>query len=71
MDEPEVREMYRQLAIGDYDERYVIPRAHPEVGVDPFGMQGSCGIDFAAAAPKDVGTPLPMVVKHDPRGEQA
>jgi len=41
--------MYRQLAIGDYNDRYVIPKApaHPEVGGDPLLQQGSCGLDFA------------------------
>jgi nitrate reductase beta subunit len=73
MDETELHEMYRQLAIGDYDERYVIPRRHAEAGTDPFGAQGSCGLDFtqqARSAP-EAGTPLPMVVRHDPRGRQA
>ena len=67
MDEAELREMYRQLAIGDYDERYVIPRTHAEARPDPAGMQGGCGLPFAGA---DEGVQLPMVTHHDPRGKQ-
>nr|WP_281245221.1 nitrate reductase subunit beta [Raineyella antarctica] len=42
----EVEDMYRLLAIADYDERYVIPTTHGEIGramaaVDPMG----CSLD--------------------------
>ncbi len=37
------------VAIGDYDDRYVIPKRHGEVSPDAFAEQGSCGIDFSAA----------------------
>ena len=56
----ELRELYRLLAIAKYDERYVIPPAHPElIGETPMtGLQGACGFsgasgcgpEFAAAA---------------------
>jgi nitrate reductase beta subunit len=48
MEPEEMDAMFRQIAIGDYNERYVIPKAHPEIGVDPNALQGSCGLDFAA-----------------------
>ena len=35
------------VAIGDYDERYVIPKRHGEASPDAFAEQGSCGIDFS------------------------
>jgi nitrate reductase / nitrite oxidoreductase, beta subunit len=46
--EPEDMElMFRQVAIGDYDDRYVIPKAHPEAGdLDPGALQGSCGLEW-------------------------
>src|SRR5688572_6281739 len=49
----EVEEMFRMVAIGDYDDRYVIPKRHGEVSPDAFAEQGSCGIDFSnvTAAP--------------------
>jgi len=43
----ELEAMFRQVAIGDYDDRYVIPKAHPEAGADPSALQGSCGLSFA------------------------
>ena len=41
----DVEDMYRLLAIGKYEDRYVIPKAHTELaGV--LEQQGSCGLDF-------------------------
>jgi nitrate reductase beta subunit len=53
MEPAELEEMFRQVAIGDYDERYVIPRRHGEASPAAYAEQGSCGIDFAggSAAP--------------------
>jgi nitrate reductase beta subunit len=39
--------MYQQVAIADYDDRYVLPKRHGEVSASAFADQGSCGIDFA------------------------
>ncbi|MCA3748715.1 MAG: nitrate reductase subunit beta, partial [Rubrobacter sp.] len=47
MSHPEILEMYRLLAIADYDERYVIPKAHREVAARLDAQQGTCGLDFA------------------------
>jgi nitrate reductase beta subunit len=44
---PELERMYRLLAIADYDDRYVIPQAHAELGERLMQEQGSCGLDFA------------------------
>jgi nitrate reductase beta subunit len=44
-----MEDMYRLLAIAKYDERYVIPLAHKELGTDePYAQRGSRGLDFAA-----------------------
>jgi nitrate reductase beta subunit len=56
MDPAELEEMFRQVAIGDYDERYVVPKRHGEASPTAFTDQGSCGLSFAgppseAAAP--------------------
>ena len=45
----EMEEMFRMVAIGDYDDRYVVPKRHGEVSPDAFAEQGSCGIDFVNA----------------------
>jgi nitrate reductase / nitrite oxidoreductase, beta subunit len=42
----DVEDMYRLLAIGKYDERYVIPKAHAELGQMLMQQQGTCGLDF-------------------------
>ena len=34
-------------AIAKYDERYVIPKAHRELGANLIEQQGACGLDFA------------------------
>ena len=39
-------DMYRLLAIADYDDRYVIPQAHAELGERLMEQQGACGLDF-------------------------
>ena len=42
----DVEDMYRLLAIAKYDERYVIPQAHAELGNRLMEQQGTCGLDF-------------------------
>ena len=38
--------MYRLLAIANYEDRYVIPQAHAELGERLMQEQGACGLDF-------------------------
>ena len=38
--------MYRLLAIGKYEDRYVIPQAHAELAERLMEQQGACGLDF-------------------------
>jgi nitrate reductase / nitrite oxidoreductase, beta subunit len=42
----QVEEMYRLLAIANYEDRYVIPTAHREIGEDAYNLKGSCGFSF-------------------------
>ncbi|HEX6460394.1 MAG TPA: nitrate reductase subunit beta [Thermoleophilaceae bacterium] len=42
----DIEDMYRLLAIGKYEERYVIPKAHAELGERLMQQQGTCGLDF-------------------------
>jgi nitrate reductase beta subunit len=46
MSAADVEDMYRLLAIGKYEERYVIPKAHAELGQRLMQQQGTCGLDF-------------------------
>jgi nitrate reductase beta subunit len=43
---PELERMYRLLAIANYEDRYVIPQAHAELGERLLQEQGGCGLDF-------------------------
>ena len=54
----ELEEMFRMVAIADYDDRYVVPKRHGETSTTAFADQGSCGIDFdnGAAVPPGLGT---------------
>ena len=47
MEPAEIEAMFQMVAIGDYDDRYVIPKRHGEASPDAFAEQGSCGIDFS------------------------
>jgi len=42
----QVEEMYRYLAIANYEDRFVIPTAHREQAVDAFPERGGCGFTF-------------------------
>ena len=42
----DVEDMYRLLAIANYDDRYVIPQAHAELADRLMEQQGTCGLDF-------------------------
>ena len=44
--EAEVLEMYRFLAIADYEDRFVIPTTHREYAENAFDLKGSCGFSF-------------------------
>ena len=43
LSENQIEEMYRYLAIADYEDRYVIPASHQEALSHSFDDQGSCG----------------------------
>ncbi|MEP4145967.1 MAG: nitrate reductase subunit beta [Halioglobus sp.] len=47
LSESQVKEMYRYLAIANYEDRYVIPSAHREEAMsDAFAERGGCGFSF-------------------------
>ncbi|MEX6507598.1 nitrate reductase subunit beta [Jiella sp. M17.18] len=41
-----IEEMYRYLAIANYEDRFVIPTAHREWNEDNYDLRGSCGFSF-------------------------
>ena len=42
----QAEQMYRYLAIANYEDRFVIPSAHREYANDAFGERGGCGFTF-------------------------
>ncbi|HKK16915.1 MAG TPA: nitrate reductase subunit beta, partial [Gammaproteobacteria bacterium] len=46
LDEHVVEDMYRIMAIANYEDRFVIPTAHKELSDDPFGERNGCGFSF-------------------------
>jgi nitrate reductase beta subunit len=51
----EVEEMHRNLAIANYEDRFVIPTSHKETAEDAYGMKGACGFSFGNGC--DAGEP--------------
>jgi nitrate reductase / nitrite oxidoreductase, beta subunit len=46
LDEGQVEEMYRVMAIANYEDRFVIPTTHREYAESAFDLKGSCGFSF-------------------------
>lgn len=42
----EVDDMYRYLAIANYEDRFVVPSTHREYAENTFDMKGGCGFTF-------------------------
>ncbi|MBK5104272.1 MAG: nitrate reductase subunit beta, partial [Burkholderiales bacterium] len=42
----EIEEMYRYMAIANYEDRFVIPTTHREYAEDAYDLRGGCGFSF-------------------------
>ena len=42
----EVEDMYRYMAIANYEDRFVIPTAHREYAENAYDLRGGCGFSF-------------------------
>jgi nitrate reductase beta subunit len=42
----QIEEMYHVMAIANYEDRFVIPTVHRELGEDAYDLRGSCGFSF-------------------------
>ncbi len=42
----QIDEMYRTMAIANYEDRFVIPTTHREHAEDAYDLRGSCGFSF-------------------------
>jgi nitrate reductase beta subunit len=41
-----IEDMYKYMAIANYEDRFVIPTAHRETSEDALELRGSCGFSF-------------------------
>jgi nitrate reductase beta subunit len=48
MDRRMVQEMYRYMAIADYEDRFVIPTSHREQVENAYELHGGCGFSFGS-----------------------
>lgn len=42
----QIEQMYQIMAIANYEDRFVIPSVHRELGEDAYHLRGSCGFSF-------------------------
>lgn len=54
--EAQAKEMYRYLAIANYEDRYVIPSSHRELAKDAFPERGGCGFSFGDGCGNSTGS---------------
>jgi nitrate reductase beta subunit len=46
LSEAQVDDMYRTMAIANYEDRFVIPSTHREYAENAFNVRGGCGFSF-------------------------
>jgi nitrate reductase beta subunit len=46
--EVQVEEMYRYMAIANYEDRFVIPTSHKETATNAYDQRGTCGFSFGS-----------------------
>jgi nitrate reductase / nitrite oxidoreductase, beta subunit len=46
LDRSRVEDMYKILAIANYEDRFVIPTTHREYAENAFDLKSSCGFSF-------------------------
>jgi nitrate reductase beta subunit len=51
----EVEDMYRIMAIANYEDRFVIPTTHREYAEDAFDLRGTCGFSLGNSADEKAG----------------
>ncbi|MGL5735316.1 MAG: nitrate reductase subunit beta, partial [Beijerinckiaceae bacterium] len=53
----QIEEMYRYMAIANYEDRFVIPTTHRELTEDAYEMRGGCGFTFGNGCGTSDSTP--------------
>jgi nitrate reductase beta subunit len=70
--ELQVEDMYRYMAIANYEDRFVIPTSHKELGEHAYDQRGMCGFSFGSMCSE--GNTKFSLFNHDTRktrGERA
>ena len=49
----QVEDMYRYMAIANYEDRFVIPTTHREYAEDAYALRGGCGFSFGKGCDSD------------------
>ena len=55
-----VKDMYKIMALANYEDRYVIPTGHREETLDAYGESGSCGFSFGNGCSKHSNSDLEL-----------
>jgi nitrate reductase beta subunit len=53
----QVEDMYRIMAIANYEDRFVIPTTHREYAENAYDLRGSCGFSFGNGCSDGVSEP--------------
>ncbi|HET9577311.1 MAG TPA: nitrate reductase subunit beta, partial [Usitatibacter sp.] len=54
LERAQVEDMYRVMAIANYEDRFVIPSTHREYAENTFDMRGGCGFSFGNGCSTEV-----------------
>ncbi len=70
--EAQVAEMYRVMALADYEDRFVIPTSHREYAENAFDLKSACGFSFGnGCSPSDAGAGNLFASRPTTAGHQA
>src|SRR3546814_6185701 len=57
----QIEEMYKVMALADYEDRFVIPTGHREDAEDMFEERGSCGFSFGHSSEEHTSEPQSLL----------
>lgn len=57
MSADDMEQMYRLMAIANYEDRFVIPTTHREYAEDAYGIRGGCGFSFGEGCGEPANAP--------------
>jgi len=66
-----VEDMYKIMAIANYEDRYVIPTGHREETLDAYGARGSCGFSFGNGCSSHSNSKVDVFENDKPYGGRA